>query len=310
MTKTKSKRPVSPSVEGQNANEIAAQSAALAAHLLSSGVQFLPKANDEVAQNLSSELSDPSSDSDASSDVVESNAQPLPVKIQRSSTNRLDRGDNSSASKASDTLLIDAEQSQQPYPGESLGADERSKQLSVLAEQVSGCTRCDKLVACRTQTVFGEGSCTPRVVFFGEGPGANEDKTGRPFVGEAGQLLTKIIEACTFRREDVYILNTVKCRPPGNRNPEPDEIDNCREFFEAQLRILRPEYIVCLGAVGSQTLLRSKLSVGMLRGKLHSYYDSKVLVTYHPAYLLRNTSAKKAVWQDLKIMLRDAGIEV
>ena len=148
----------------------------------------------------------------------------------------------------------------------------------------------------------------PRVAFFGEGPGADEDRSGRPFVGKAGKLLTKMIEACSFRREDVYILNTVKCRPPGNRNPEPTELDQCRDYFEKQLQILQPEYIVCLGAVSSQTLLRSKASVGRLRGKFHRYFDSKVLVTYHPAYLLRNPSAKKAAWQDLQIMLRDAGI--
>jgi uracil-DNA glycosylase family 4 len=147
-------------------------------------------------------------------------------------------------------------------------------------------------------------------VFFGEGPGAEEDRTGRPFVGKAGDLLTKMIEACTLRREDVYILNTVKCRPPGNRNPELDETENCREYYQRQLAILRPEYIVCLGAISSQELLRSKLSVGRLRGKFHRYFESKVLVTYHPAYLLRNPAAKKATWTDLQLMLQDAGIHL
>ncbi len=150
---------------------------------------------------------------------------------------------------------------------------------------------------------------TPRFAFFGEGPGADEDRTGRPFVGKAGQLLTKMIEACKLERSDVYIFNTVKCRPPGNRNPEPDEINNCREYYQQQLSILRPEYIVCLGAVSAQELLQSKLSVGRLRGKLHRHFESKVLVTYHPAYLLRNPSAKKAAWEDLQIMLRDANIQ-
>ena len=177
-----------------------------------------------------------------------------------------------------------------------------------MAEQVAGCTRCPELVRCRTQTVFGEGHPSPRVVFFGEGPGADEDRSGRPFVGRAGQLLTKMIEACSFQREEVYILNTVKCRPPNNRNPEPSEIENCRQYFETQLSILRPEYIICLGAVSSRALLNSKLSVGRLRGKMHRYFESKVVVTYHPAYLLRTPAAKKAAWEDLQLMLRDAGI--
>jgi DNA polymerase len=181
--------------------------------------------------------------------------------------------------------------------------------LEVLAGQVAACVRCNALVSCRTRTVFGEGSPTPRFAFFGEGPGVEEDRSGRPFVGKAGQLLTKMIEACTFRREDVYILNTVKCRPPNNRNPEPEEIEHCREYFEHQLSILRPEYIVCLGAVSSRALLNSKLSVGRLRGRLHRYFESKVLVTYHPAYLLRTPAAKKAAWEDLQLMLRDAGID-
>ena len=128
------------------------------------------------------------------------------------------------------------------------------------------------------------------------------------FVGKAGQLLTKMIEACKFAREDVYIMNTVKCRPPNNRNPEPTEIENCREYFEAQLNVLRPEYIVCLGLVSAQALLKTKLSVGRMRGKFHQYFDSKTLVTYHPSYLLRTPAAKKAAWDDLQLMLRDAGL--
>jgi DNA polymerase len=164
------------------------------------------------------------------------------------------------------------------------------------------------LSSCRTQTVFGEGSVSPRFVFFGEAPGADEDRSGRPFVGRAGELLTKMIEACKLRREDNYVLNTVKCRPPANRNPEPDEIKNCREYYERQLATLRPEYIVCLGAIAAQSLLKSKLPVGRLRGKMHAYHDSKVLVTYHPAYLLRTPAAKKAAWDDLQFMMRDAGL--
>ncbi|MCC9658183.1 uracil-DNA glycosylase [Rhodopirellula halodulae] len=195
-----------------------------------------------------------------------------------------------------------------PYPGVSLPIADRQQQLEQLATTVSGCTKCSQLAKCRTQTVFGEGNPGTRFAFFGEGPGADEDRTGRPFVGRAGQLLDKMIQACKLQREDIYLLNTVKCRPPGNRNPEPNELSNCREYWEQQLQILRPEYIVCLGAVSAHTLLSSKLSIGRLRQRFHQYHESKVLVIYHPAYLLRNPDAKKAAWADLQMLMRDAGL--
>lgn len=200
--------------------------------------------------------------------------------------------------------------SREPYPGEPLSPPQRQAKLDELGLQVSACERCGQLASCRTSTVFGEGSAQPRFVFFGEGPGQDEDLSGRPFVGRAGELLTKMIEACTLRREDTYILNTVKCRPPGNRNPEPEELANCRPYYQTQLQILRPEYIVCLGAVSAQELLQSRLSVGRLRGSMHRYHDSKVLVTYHPAYLLRNPAAKMTAWHDLQFLMKDAGIAI
>ena len=190
-----------------------------------------------------------------------------------------------------------------------MSADQRSSELEVLARTVAECGKCEVLASCRSQTVFGEGSVTPRFVFMGEAPGADEDRTGRPFVGRAGQLLTKMIAACTLDRDDCYILNTIKCRPPGNRNPELDELAHCRDFYRRQLDVLRPEYIVCLGAIAAKELLSSKLSVGRLRGKMHAYRTSKVLVTYHPAYLLRNPDAKKAAWQDLQLLMGDAGLK-
>lgn len=196
-----------------------------------------------------------------------------------------------------------------PYPGTPLPVVEVDLALQSLADSVAGCTRCKVLASCRTQTVFGEGSPQPRFVFFGEAPGAEEDKVGRPFVGAAGQLLTKMIEAIHLNRDDVYLLNTVKCRPPGNRNPAPDELANCREYFESQLQLLRPEYIVCLGAVSAQALLQSKLSIGRLRQTFHQYHDSKVLAIYHPAYLLRNPDAKRATWADLQLLMKDAGLQ-
>ncbi len=190
-----------------------------------------------------------------------------------------------------------------------LQPSQRQQQLDAAQQQVASCVRCQQLASTRKNTVFGEGCLQPRVVFFGEAPGADEDRLGRPFVGRAGELLTKMIQACTFSREDCYILNTVKCRPPGNRNPQPEEVENCREFFELQLEVLQPEYIVCLGLVAARSLLRSELSVGLLRGRFHRYRTSKVVVTYHPSYLLRNPEAKKAAWEDLQFMLKDMGID-
>jgi uracil-DNA glycosylase len=197
-----------------------------------------------------------------------------------------------------------------PYPGSPRDLAARQQQLDALNEQVRGCTLCALLARQRTQTVFGVGNPLARVVFFGEAPGADEDRQGEPFVGRAGQLLTKIIEACGWRREDVYILNVLKCRPPDNRNPEPAETANCRPFFERQLEILQPEYIVCVGTVPSQALLETADSIGKLRGRFHRYRDSKVLATYHPSYLLRNPSAKKYVWEDMQLLMRDMGVPI
>lgn len=180
--------------------------------------------------------------------------------------------------------------------------------LSVLQQEVAGCTRCKELAATRTQTVFGSGSTNPRLVFMGEAPGADEDRQGVPFVGRAGQLLTKIIEACTLRREDVYILNTLKCRPPDNRNPEPDEVLNCRGFFERQIDLLQPEFICCLGGVAAKSLLNSELTIGKLRKTFHEYRGIPVLCTYHPSYLLRNPEAKRDVWEDMQLLMKRMGI--
>jgi DNA polymerase len=160
----------------------------------------------------------------------------------------------------------------------------------------------------RTQTVFGAGNPQPRLCFLGEAPGADEDRQGEPFVGAAGQLLNKIIAACTLKREDVFILNVLKCRPPGNRTPLPDEVANCRTFFERQLEILQPEFICCLGAVAAQTLLRSTRPVGQLRGKFHDYRGIRVVVTYHPSYLLRAPEMKRHTWDDMKMLMQAMGI--
>ena len=308
MNKTKDPREMTEPVLRDNSIDgaaIASQAAALAVHLERSGVQWLPKPRADHVEMLirrmsslptveaSNEIETPSEAKVPAESVAQSS--PIPPPSEPEPPRRLAPVETFGSFEG-------------PYPGESLSDSERERQLRQLEQSVSVCRRCEVLASCRKQTVFGEGSVTPRVAFFGEGPGAEEDRSGRPFVGRAGQLLTKMIEACKFQRRDVYILNTVKCRPPGNRNPEPAELENCREYYQQQLSILRPEYIVCLGAVSAQELLKSKLSVGRLRGKLHRYFESKVLVTYHPAYLLRNPAAKKAAWEDLQIMLRDAKI--
>ena len=147
-----------------------------------------------------------------------------------------------------------------------------------------------------------------RLCFLGEAPGADEDRQGEPFVGRAGQLLTKIIEACTLKREDVYILNVLKCRPPGNRTPLPHEVGNCRGFLDRQLQIIRPEYICCLGALAAQTLLQTDTPISRLRGSMQEYRGIQVMCTYHPAYLLRNPSAKREVWEDMKKLMAKMGI--
>lgn len=194
--------------------------------------------------------------------------------------------------------------------GSSLSVDQRVSGLGELREVVANCTRCKELSSCRTQTVFGVGSASPRLCFFGEGPGADEDRLGEPFVGKAGELLNRIIKACKMRREDVYILNTVKCRPPGNRNPFDEEINNCREYFEQQLEILQPEFICALGAVAAKTLLNTSESIGRMRGKLYKWRGSQVIVTYHPAYLLRTPQAKAKTWEDMQMLMKAMGLDI
>jgi uracil-DNA glycosylase len=183
----------------------------------------------------------------------------------------------------------------------------RESRLSALATRVSQCTRCHELATTRKQTVFGVGSPNARVMFIGEAPGADEDETGEPFVGRAGQLLTKIIGACGWTREELYICNILRCRPPGNRAPAFEEANNCREYLNGQIAIIDPEYIVCWGSTAAQNLLGSEETIGKLRGRFYQHGRAKVLCTYHPSYLLRNPEAKKPVWEDMKILMADMG---
>lgn len=191
-----------------------------------------------------------------------------------------------------------------------LSKEDRIARLETLCSQVTGCTRCQELAETRTQTVFGVGDPEARILFVGEAPGADEDRQGEPFVGRAGQLLNKIIEACKLKREDVYICNILKCRPPGNRNPTPDEAANCREYLDGQIATVAPEYIVCWGSVAAQRLMETTSPIGRLRGKFYQHGDAKVLCTYHPSYLLRNPAAKKDVWEDMKFLFGDMGVDL
>ncbi len=173
--------------------------------------------------------------------------------------------------------------------------------LAELSERASGCTRC-RLAEGRRHVVFGSGHPDADLMFIGEGPGAQEDRQGLPFVGPAGELLTRIIQAIELTREEVYIANVVKCRPPGNRDPEPDEVAACREWLEGQIAAVRPRVIVMLGRVAAQTLLGTGEPLGRLRGSWHQVCGVPARATYHPAALLRNASFKRPTWEDMQLV--------
>jgi len=192
-----------------------------------------------------------------------------------------------------------------PAPRPPSAAD-RERRLAEVEAEVQTCRAC-RLNESRTSVVFGEGNPDADILFIGEAPGADEDRQGRPFVGRAGKLLDRIIVAMGLKREEVYIANVLKCRPPGNRNPQPDEASCCLPFLKRQIEIIQPRIIVSLGGVCATHLLGTTESVGRLRGAFHDYQGIPVLVTYHPAYLLRNPSAKAMVWEDMKTVLRALG---
>ncbi len=176
--------------------------------------------------------------------------------------------------------------------------------LAAVRADIGDCTRCKLHTLGRKQIVFGVGNPEADLMFVGEAPGADEDLQGIPFVGRAGQLLTKIIEAIDLRREDVYIANVIKCRPPQNRNPEPDEVETCEPFLFQQIDIIKPKVIVALGKFAAQALLRTLDPISRLRGRVYHYRGAKLIPTFHPAYLLRNPSSKREVWEDMKLAKR------
>jgi len=179
-----------------------------------------------------------------------------------------------------------------------------TESLEVIREDIGDCQRC-KLCRSRTRIVFGSGSPRARLMFIGEGPGQEEDRAGEPFVGAAGQLLTRIIAAIKLRREEVYIANVVKCRPPDNRTPAPEEIATCSPFLRRQITSIRPLFICTLGGCAAQTLLGTAEPISRLRGRLYDYEGIRVLPTFHPAYLLRNPEKKRAVWEDMQRLMEE-----
>ena len=196
-----------------------------------------------------------------------------------------------------------------PLPSQILLPAERPAALEAVRSDIGDCTRCPLAYAGRHKIVFADGDPNARLMFVGEGPGADEDASGLPFVGKAGQLLNNMIGAMGLKREEVYIANIVKCRPPGNRTPEPVEANTCSQFLIRQIDIVRPQVIVALGATAATYLLGVKQSLGSLRGRWHSSRGAKVVVTYHPAFLLRDPRQKGEAWKDLQMVMADMGLK-
>ena len=185
---------------------------------------------------------------------------------------------------------------------------DKAAALLLIREDIGDCTRC-ALHKGRTKLVFADGSPNARLMLVGEGPGADEDAQGLPFVGRAGQLLNNMITAMGLKREEVYIANVVKCRPPGNRTPEPEEANTCSPFLFRQIDVVRPEVLVALGATAATYLLGQRQPLAGLRGRVHSFRGAKLIVTYHPAFLLRDPRQKKEAWADLQIAMRELGLK-
>jgi uracil-DNA glycosylase len=189
-----------------------------------------------------------------------------------------------------------------------VASTDRASALQLIREEIGDCTRC-ALHKGRNKIVFADGAANARLMFVGEGPGADEDAQGLPFVGRAGQLLNNMIVAMGLKREEVYIANVVKCRPPQNRTPEPEEANTCSPFLFRQIDVVRPEVIVALGATAATYLLGQRQPLAGLRGRVHAFRGSKLIVTYHPAFLLRDPRQKKEAWADLQIAMRELGLK-
>jgi uracil-DNA glycosylase family 4 len=195
----------------------------------------------------------------------------------------------------------------EPEVGAVVPAEERATALEVIREELGNCTRC-ALHKGRNTIVFGVGNAAARLMFVGEGPGADEDAQGLPFVGRAGQLLNNMIAAMGLKREECYIANVVKCRPPGNRTPEPEEANTCSPFLFRQIDVVRPQVLVALGATAATYLLGARQPLAGLRGRVHAFRGMSLIVTYHPAFLLRDPRQKKEAWADLQIAMKELGL--
>ena len=196
-----------------------------------------------------------------------------------------------------------------PLPESRVAAAHKADALIALKEEIGDCTRCPLAYAGRRTIVFGDGDANARLMFVGEGPGADEDASGVPFVGKAGQLLNNMIQAMGLKREQVYIANIVKCRPPANRVPEPVEANTCDQFLLQQIDVVQPEVIVALGSTAATYLLGVKRSLAALRGRWHSCRGAKLAVTYHPAFLLRDPAMKGEAWKDLQTVMKEMGLK-
>ncbi|MEO6806026.1 MAG: uracil-DNA glycosylase [Edaphobacter sp.] len=196
-----------------------------------------------------------------------------------------------------------------PLPESRISAAHRADALTAIQTEIGDCTRCPLAYAGRRTIVFGDGDANARLMFVGEGPGADEDTSGVPFVGKAGQLLNNMIQAMGLKREQVYIANVVKCRPPGNRTPEPVEANTCDQFLLQQIDVVQPEVVVALGATAATYLLGVKRSLSALRGHWHSCRGAKLAVTYHPAFLLRDPGMKGEAWKDLQMVMAEMGLK-
>jgi uracil-DNA glycosylase family 4 len=195
-----------------------------------------------------------------------------------------------------------------PRVAAAVPAADRAAALQIIRDEIGNCTRC-ALHTGRHKIVFADGSPTARLMFVGEGPGADEDAQGLPFVGRAGQLLNNMIAAMGLKREEVYIANVVKCRPPGNRTPEPDEANTCSPFLFKQIDVVRPQVLVALGATAATYLLGQRQPLAGLRGRIHAFRGTSLIVTYHPAFLLRDPRQKKEAWADLQIAMKELGLK-
>ncbi len=214
-----------------------------------------------------------------------------------------------SAPEELDIAKLISLQAREPLPGARVAAPERAAALVAVKAEIGDCTRCPLAYAGRRTIVFGDGDPNARLMFVGEGPGADEDAQGLPFVGKSGQLLNNMIAAMGLRREEVYIANIVKCRPPANRAPEPVEANTCTQFLVKQMDTVQPEFVVALGATAAMYLLGVKQPLASLRGRFHEVRGAKTVITYHPAFLLRDPRQKGEAWKDLQMVMAAMGLK-